>query len=228
MPKVVFDIETLGQDFQLLDESFQEYFLKFADTDEKQKDAKNSLSFYPLTAQIITIGMVPVESDQGFVYFQNDNQVPENFTEGPATFVSGNEKEILTHFWNQMKNCEQFITFNGRTFDCPFLMIRSAIHNIRPTKNLMPYRYNPSFHVDLADQLSFYDAMKRKFSLHMWCKAFGIKSPKEGGQAQPAMTGLQVKDFYQEGRYREIARYCLGDVQATKELYQRWEQYLRI
>ena len=223
MAKVVFDIETAGQDFELLDESSQEYFLKFADTEEKQKEARNSLSFYPLTAQIITIAMVPVEGDQGFVYFQNDNQRPENFTEGPVTFVSGSEKEILTHFWNQMKTCEQFITFNGRTFDCPFLMIRSAIHNVRPTKNLMPYRYNPSVHVDLADQLSFYDAMKRKFSLHLWCKVFGIKSPKEEG-----MTGLQVKDFYQEGRYREIAHYCLRDVQATKELYQRWEQYLKI
>ncbi len=222
MAKVVFDIETLGQDFELLDESSQEYFLRFADTEDKKQEAKESLSFYPLTAQIIAIGMLDVESERGFVYFQNGGQGPHQSSEGRVTFVSGSEPEILSSFWKQMKSYEQFITFNGRAFDCPFLLIRSAINRIRPTKNLMPYRYNLNPHIDLADQLSFYDAMRRKFSLDMWCKAFGIASPKEGG-----MTGLQVKDFYKQGRFLEIARYCLRDIQATKELYQYWEQYLK-
>ena len=222
MAKVVFDIETVGQDFELLDESSQEYFFKFADTDEKKEEARNSLSFYPLTAQIIAIGMLEVETERGFVYFQNGNQPPQPSSEGGITFVSGTEPEILSSFWKQMKNYEQFITFNGRAFDCPFLLIRSAVNRIRPTKNLMPYRYSLNPHIDLADQLSFYDAMRRKFSLDMWCKTFGIESPKKGG-----MTGLQVKDFYKQGRFLDIARYCLGDVRATKELYQRWEGHLK-
>ncbi len=33
MPKIVFDIETVGQDFELLDETSKEYFLKFAETE---------------------------------------------------------------------------------------------------------------------------------------------------------------------------------------------------
>jgi len=220
--KIVFDIETAGQDFELLDEISKEYFLKFAETDQEKEDAKNSLSFFPLTAQIITIGMLEVESEKGFVYFQNGEQPAQRLTEGAVTFISGSEKEILHHFWNQLKNYTHFITFNGRTFDCPFVMLRSAIHGIRGNKNLMPYRYAISPHVDLADQLSFYDALKRKFSLHMWCNAFGIQSPKEEG-----MTGLQVKDFYKAGRYFEIARYCLGDIRATKKLFQYWDQYLK-
>ena len=101
-------------------------------------------------------------------------------------------------------------------------MIRSAIHQIRASKNLSPYRYAHTTHIDLADQLSFYDALRRKFSLHMWCKAFGIESPKDQG-----MTGLQVKDYFKEGKYLDIARYCMGDIVATKKLYQYWEKYLK-
>ena len=45
---------------------------------------------------------------------------------------------------------------------------------------------------------------------------------KEGG-----VTGLQVKDLFKEGRYKDIARYCMADVVATKKLYQYWEKYIK-
>lgn len=221
MSKIIFDIETVGQDFELLDGTSKEYFLKFADTNEKKEEAKDSLSFYPLTAQIVAIGMLETDSNNGFVYYQNGGK-PEKFTEGDITFISGNEKEILTNFWSQMKKYAQFVTFNGRVFDCPFVMLRSAINKIRAAKNLMPYRYAHNMHVDLADQLTFYDAMRRRFSLHMWCTAFGIKSPKEDG-----VTGLQVKGLYKDGKYKDIARYCMRDISATKQLFLYWEKYLK-
>ncbi len=222
MPKVVFDIETVGADFESLDETAKEYFMKFAETDKEKEDAKNSTSFFPVTAQIVAIGMLEVETSKGFVYYQNGGGKPEKFTESETVFVSGSEKEVLNNFWAQMKNYQQYGTFNGRTFDCPFLMLRSAINNVRPSRNLMPYRYSFAEHVDLSDQLTFYDAMRRKFSLHMWCQAFGIKSPKAEG-----MTGLLVKDYYRQGKYKEIARYCVGDIVATKELFKYWEKYLK-
>ncbi len=223
MKRIVFDIETAGQDFELLDEFSKEYFLKFADNPEKIKEAKEALSFYPLTAQIVAIGMLDVDGAQGAVYFQNGGRPQEKFKENNIAYVSGSEGEILTHFWNQLRRYDQFISFNGRVFDCPFIMLRSAMNHIRAGKNLMPYRYNHNCHIDLADQLSFYSAMRRKFSLHMWCKAFGIPSPKEG-----EVTGRQVKDLFKEGQFKAIARYCMRDVRATKELYGYWEKYLRL
>ena len=39
-------------------------------------------------------------------------------------------------------------------FDCPFLMMRSAILGVKPTRNLMPNRYYMT-HIDLLDQLTF-------------------------------------------------------------------------
>ena len=219
---IIFDIETVGQDFEKLDDTSKEYFLKFAKTPDEIEEAKMSLSFYPLTAQVVAIGMLEVHSPKGCVYFQNNGQEKEKFIEGDITFISGTEKEILDFFWTQMSRYRQFITFNGRVFDCPFLLLRSAIHQLKPSRNLSPYRYAHDVHVDLADQLSFYDALRRKFSLHLWCKAFGIESPKENG-----VTGLQVKDLYAQGRHHDIARYCMTDVHATKKLYEYWEKYLK-
>ncbi len=222
MPKIVFDIETVGEDFDLLDDTAKEFFLKFADTDEKIEEAKNSLNFYPVSAQIVAIGMLEVETDKGLVLYQNGGEAKEKFTEGSVTYISGNESDILASFWQQMNRYDQFVTFNGRVFDCPFVMLRSSMHKIRSMKNMMPYRYSITPHIDLADQLSFYDAVRRKFSLHMWCRAYGITSPKEEG-----MSGLDVKNYYKDKRYKEIAKYCFGDIRATKELYLYWEKYLK-
>jgi hypothetical protein len=56
----------------------------------------------------------------------------------------------------------------------------------------------------------------------MWCRTFGIKSPKEEG-----ITGYEVKDLFGQGKFLDIARYCIGDLRATMELFQYWEKYMR-
>ena len=134
------------------------------------------------------------------------------------------EKEMLEHFWRGGAEYDTFVSFNGRGFDVPFLMVRSAVHGIRPSKDLMSNRYLESQnyqarHIDLMDQLSFYGAVRRKGSLHLWCHAFGIKSPKAEG-----ITGDDVKRLYDEGRFLDIARYNAGDLTATRELYHHWQK----
>jgi hypothetical protein len=99
--------------------------------------------------------------------------------------------------------------------------MRSAILAIRPSKNLLSYRYDASSHCDLLEQFTFYGAI-RKFTLDFYCKAFGIESPKSHG-----ITGLDLGKLWEEKRFREIAEYCLGDLKATAELFKRWESYLK-
>ncbi|MFA4830084.1 MAG: ribonuclease H-like domain-containing protein [Thermodesulfovibrionales bacterium] len=221
MSRIIFDIETAGKDFDALDKGTQEYLLKWAESEEEIKDVKESLSFYPLTAEIITIGMLNPETDKGAVYFQAPQTAIAPFEENGIRFETGSEKEILERFWNTVKRYKEIITFNGRGFDCPFILVRSAVHKIKPTKDLMPNRYNGS-HIDLLDQLTFYGASRRRFSLDMWCKTFGIKSPKEDG-----ITGYDIKDLFANKRYTDIARYCFGDIKATKELFSYWENYIK-
>jgi DNA polymerase elongation subunit (family B) len=222
MAKIIFDIETVGDALSGFDQATQEYFLKFAKTDEEVAQARDSTSFYPVTAKIVTIAMLEAETEKSFVYYLIPDRALERAKEGEAEYVSaGTEKQLLELFWQRLEKYDQVITFNGRGFDAPFIMTRSAIHRLRCTKNLMPDRYRGAYHLDLMEKLTFLGATRRRFGLHMWCNAFGIKSPKEEG-----VTGLDVKDLFAEGRYFDIARYCLRDVGATKELYLAWDKYM--
>ncbi len=220
MNRVVFDIETLGFPLDSFDEKQQEYLLKFAKTEEERTEAIQKLALTPLTGHIIAIGMVNPDSKHGKVWFRSDK--PDSFTsdDGLVEYVSAEEKEILEGFWDAITHYNQFITFNGRSFDCPFVMLRSAILGVKPTRNLLPYRYSHQEHCDLLEQLTFYSAF-RKFSLDFYCKAFGIRSPKSDG-----ITGLDLGPLFEAGRFRDIAEYCIGDVQATAELFALWQQFL--
>ncbi len=220
MSRIIFDIETVGVDFDSLDFSSQQYLLKWAETEEEEKKVKEGLSFYPLTGGIVAIGMLNPDSNRGVVYFHSED-MPLPFEEDEIRFECATEKEILEKFWNNIKTYNQYITFNGRGFDCPFIMIRSAVNKIIPSRNLLPNRYSNT-HIDLLDQLTFYGAVRRKFSLDMWCKAFNIKSPKSDG-----VTGYDVKRLFSEGQYINIARYCASDLKATRELFLIWEQYIK-
>lgn len=221
MSKIIFDIETVGREIDSFDKDTQEYLLKWAETEDEVKEVRESLSFYPLTAEVVTIGMLNPDTMRGVVFFQAADGSQHSFEEEGISYKAVNENELLQGFWNTIKSYDQFITFNGRAFDCPFLMIRSAVHKIRPSRDLMPNRYGNT-HIDLLDQLTFFGASRRRFSLDMWCKTFGIKSPKAEG-----ITGHEVKDMYLSGKYVDIARYCLGDLKATKELLDYWDKYIR-
>jgi 3'-5' exonuclease len=227
--RVVFDIETLGYPLEDFDESRQEYLLKFAHTEEERVEAVQKLSLSPLTAQILAIGMINPDSSQGKVFYQDPVFVsspsaaarqadPDEPQE--VEYIPLDEAGILREFWKAIVRYDQFITFNGRTFDCPFILLRSAVLGIKPQRNLMPYRWSAAEHCDLLEQLTYYGAV-RKFNLDFYCKSFGIKSPKESG-----VTGLDMGRLFEEGRYRQIAEYCFGDIKATAELFRRWQTLL--
>lgn len=220
MNKIVFDIETLGLPFESFDEAQQEYLMKFAKSEEERTEAIQKLNLTPLTAKIIAIGMLNPDSNQGKVLYEAPQEEPWSSDDSLIDFVACDERTMLEEFWKTISHYGQFITFNGRSFDCPFIMLRSAILGVKATKNLMPYRYASNEHCDLMEQLTFYGAF-RKFNLDFYCKAFRIQSPKSSG-----ITGLDLGPLYRDQRFHEIAEYCLGDVKATAELYRRWSAYL--
>lgn len=222
MTRVVLDIETLGFPLDSFDETQQRYLLKFAQNDQERAEAVQKLSLYPTTAQILAIGMWNPDTHKGKILLRTDEPLEIMIGNDSTSIVSGNEKELLIQFWEDIAKFDQFITFNGRGFDCPFLMMRSAILQVKPSRHLMPYRYDASVHCDLLEQFTFYGAL-RKFSLDFYCKAFGIDSPKSHG-----ITGLDMGTLFTEERFLEIAEYCLRDLQATEELYRRWEEFLKV
>jgi hypothetical protein len=233
--KLIFDIETIGVDFDALDETTQDsltrWIKKESNGEEEYQVAleelKNGLGFSPLTGEIVAIGVLDYTKNQGVVYFNAPGEKIEEFKENGITFKQTTEKEMLEQFWNGAKMYDEFIGFSSRAFDGPFLMIRSAYHGIRPTRNLSESRYvyqqKTCTHIDLIDQLTFQGNMRKKGSLHLWSKLFNIKSPKEDG-----VTGDDVGRLFKEKKFLDIARYNAGDLRATKELYDKWNNYLNI
>lgn len=236
MAKLIFDIETAGEDFDQFDKTTQKMLTRRlreeldegSDVYKKAVEKiKNDTVFSPLTSQVIAIGVLDYEKEKGVVYFQAPGETIEEFEEDGITFKQATEKEMLEGFWQGAENYNEFISFNGRGFDVPFMMLRSAIHEVRPTKNLIGARYlyqhQPgSRHVDLQEQLTFYGAIRRAgMGLHMFTRAFGIKSPKSDG-----ISGDDVTQFFKDKKYVEIAKYNVGDLWATKDLYDYWYKYL--
>ncbi|MFN4218243.1 MAG: 3'-5' exonuclease [Candidatus Bipolaricaulia bacterium] len=225
MAQLVFDIETVGMPIESFDEAQREYLLKWAEREEtphrqerKREELIAQLNLYPFTAQVVAIAMLNIESQRGRVYYQAPTKESWRSEDALIEYESGSEPEILKKFWEDVRSYKQFISFNGRGFDCPFLMLRSAILGIKPSRNLMPSRFDNE-HIDLLDQLTFY-GVTRRFSLDFYCRAFGITSPKG------RFSGPQMNQLFAEGKYREIAQYCLDDVRATAELYRRWREFL--
>lgn len=235
MAKLIFDIETVGEDFEKLDAITQEVLTRWikresyneSDYAEAVKELKDGLGFSPLTGEIVAIGVLDCEKGKGAVYYQSPGINEEELEENGIRFRPMTEKEMLENFWNGAKSYKEFVSFNGRGFDVPFLMVRSAIHGIQPSKDLMSNRYLNSQkfdakHIDLLDQLSFYGAVRRKGSLHLWSRAFGITSPKAQG-----VTGDDVGQLFKNKKFLDIAKYNVGDLLATKALYDYWEKYLK-
>jgi 3'-5' exonuclease len=227
MRKLVFDIETCSYPFDSLSDSQKEYLLRYADKEpdpgkrqQMTDEAIRYTSLYPFTAKCVAIGMFDVNKEKSFVYYESE-QKEEWISEDQSVNYKGmSEKEILESFWRVANYVDQFITFNGRNFDVPFIMLRSAMLGVKVTKNLMGYRYG-DIHIDLLEQFTFYGTT-RKFNLDFYCNALGIESPKSKD-----ISGMEVKNLYEAGRVKDIAVYCSKDIFATYKLFKIWEEYLR-
>jgi 3'-5' exonuclease len=221
MATVVLDIETAGQEWDSLDDAQKTYLQKNARTDEERLQLAETMSLWAFTGKIIVVAMLNPDSGRGRIWYErNEGRVEEKSSDGLFTFVGDTEATYLAEFWKAMRRFHRFVTFNGRGFDGPFLMLRSAALGITATRNLVGYRYSLRPHTDLLEAITFFGA-SRKWNLDFACKAFGVESPKEQG-----MDGYSVGPYYRAGKLREIALYCRRDVEATARLYQKLEKTL--
>ncbi len=231
---LVFDIETVGEDWESFDETTQHnlaWYLEQSSRDEEDaafelKQLREGLGLSPLTGFIVAIGVYDTEKKKGVVYYDPAGTTAEESEERSITYKPVGERDMLELFWEGAQQYTEFVSFNGRSFDAPFLAIRSLVHNLKPSRDLLSNRYTSlqrgCQHVDLLDQLTFYGAARYKKSLHLFCRALGIESPKAGGTKGDDVAGL-----FRAGKGLDIARYNAGDLFATAALYHRWKQYLK-
>ena len=136
MSCLVFDIETSALPREELDEGRLEYLFRPAERllDEAEKARKREeisqqFNLWPFTAQCVCICLMNADTGRGKVLYLSDDF--EEATDGPVEFVACmDEGELLDQFWSLAAKYEKICTFNGRSFDVPFLYLRSAVLDV--------------------------------------------------------------------------------------------------
>lgn len=215
MNVVSFDIETVPQE-NLSEIQIEEVDRKVANYLDKNpkvdlEEARNLImGTSPFFGEIITIGM----------YLKEDRYGGQ---EGSVALV-GEEHEILSEFWENLNTFKGlFVSFNGLSFDVPFILKRSMKHKIKPTNAafLNTYRFQKTPHFDVKEIVSDFDRWNAP-TLQLTCDLLGIASPKDGD-----IKAKEVYAAYKAGRIQEIAAYCERDVKATYLCYKELQGYYK-
>lgn len=134
----------------------------------------------------------------------------------------GNEKDILINFWKYISSDRfRYVSYNGLSFDVPFIAKRSMIYGIRPTDRnfLVTKRYQRWPHFDVLRIVSDWD-QGSSVKLELLCESLGIQNPKDG-----AIVASSVEEAYLSGNIKGIAEYCMKDVRATYEAFKVLRHY---
>ncbi|HEX3761037.1 MAG TPA: ribonuclease H-like domain-containing protein, partial [Kofleriaceae bacterium] len=110
------------------------------------------------------------------------------------------------------------VTYNGRSFDLPVIVMRSLCHAIPLPwyyrDRDVRYRYSAEGHLDLCDWLAEHGAA-RAGKLDAIARLIGL--PGKLG-----VDGSQVEGLYRAGQLASIQSYCLADVAQTALLFLRF------
>ena len=182
-------------------------------------DAENRDALSPYKGRIISVGMYDLERDLGSVYFVG-NPTDKDFSDESFGYKSRTEKQLLEDFWESVSHYDVIVTYNGRSFDVPFLYLRSIALDVKPSVEIARQRYvtkqSLPYHVDLFDEFSFHGNVNKKPSLSVLCEALAIDNPKL------LMSGEDVTEYFLNKQVMEIAKYNGKDVLAIRSLYAKW------
>ncbi len=140
------------------------------------------------------------------------------------------EEEMIANFLQfiDRKN-PKLVSFNGRNFDMPMLMIRAMKYNLScpayfEKENQMlnkskwdnyRYRYSDRFHVDLMDHIAEFGAA-RGLNLDTLCAMLDLPGKYD-------VSGDQLMSLFYREELEKIREYCESDVLNTYWLYLKYE-----
>jgi hypothetical protein len=138
----------------------------------------------------------------------------------PATAYFGmDETKLLQDFFCWLTDIRSihdrpvFIGHNHAAFDLRFLFHRAVINGVKPPIWL-PNNARP-WDDCIYDTMVQWAGHGNRISMDNLCKALGIPGKPDD------IDGSRVWDFVRDGRIDEVAEYCRGDVQRTREIYKR-------
>ncbi len=200
MVKLLFDIETIPST-----EEQKEICIEILKKRSGKKNGKTSYSdIYKGTSLEGTFGRVCCI---GFIKEGTNGR-------NQRDVLAGDEKEILTKFWQVAQGVDQFIGHNIWSFDLPFIYKRSIINGVKPRRDISFARYR---NVPIYDTMVEWDLWgnmgKPGQKLDTLAKVLGLPTSKDD------MDGSMVWQYFQEGRMDDICKYCMKDVELTRKVY---------
>nr|MBP3724701.1 3'-5' exonuclease [Campylobacter sp.] len=147
-----------------------------------------------------------------------------------TTIPAENEKEMINKFLSYIdKFNPRLVSFNGRGFDLPMIMIRAMKYNLSATNyfctndklngkdkwNNYRSRYDGAFHLDLLDHISDFGSV-RGFKLDTLCASLNLPGKYD-------VSGDQVLELYYQNENDKISEYCQSDVLNTYWLFLKYE-----
>jgi len=136
--------------------------------------------------------------------------------DAPAEVLEGDEPDQLKKFWKIAAQADLLIGHAILGFDLPFIIKRSVILGIQPTKI---YTLTREGAPGVFDTKKAWDiGAGPAISLDVFSKIFNLPTSKIG------IDGSQVYDFFLNGRQSEITAYCARDVELTRSIYLRLTQ----
>jgi hypothetical protein len=213
--EIVLDIETVSlEDDQLKCPTVLEERLR-SRLEEKGFDPerwRDSLGLSASTGKIVALGLL---------IFHPGSQFSARYC-----MCDDDERKILEWFWTEMEGLSdsitlydyrsyeqqpvRLVTFNGKKFDVPFILLRSALNRILPSFPLGSRAFDHKNHFDLYEYLSKFRSPIN--SLQYWLEVFGLPS-----KSMP--EGETVATLYRAGNLSAIKSYCLNDCEITYDLY---------
>ena len=194
---LVLDIETVPTDFA--EANALQFSKKNWGDDLTAEEKTGYLGLHPASGRVACISVLMSE-------------VNEVLSFGPDL----DERKILSEFWaflpeyisNSGNTFLRLCTYNGKGFDCPFLLVRSGIVDVKPSMALPLRKWYTDYHVDLYELLRDFGG-----SLDYWM--LGIF------QEHKTLHDITIKAAWDKRDFDMIRQRCEGDVRATYAVFNR-------
>ncbi|NPA63970.1 MAG: 3'-5' exonuclease [Epsilonproteobacteria bacterium] len=147
-----------------------------------------------------------------------------------STIRGENEEEMIGEFLRFIdRHNPRLVTFNGRSFDVPLLLLRALRYNLtcpayfeqenqqynKSRWDNYRTRFSETFHLDLLDSLSHYGAV-RGMRLDHICQMAGLPGKFD-------ISGGDVVELYYKDELSRIKEYCESDALNTYLLFLKYE-----
>ncbi len=213
-PTLVFDIETVPATHRrALPTTVAEALARHAERFDSDEAKLMGLS--PLFGKVVSIAvgngdLDPKDQPVTVLAVPRDGAASDDLPEWIRPMP---ERDLLEAWWSLAALAETVVSFNGRGFDVPFLVVRSLLLDVPARVDLLGNRFGLRPHLDLHRVLAHGERIAGPANLDVLCWALGIESPKE------SMDGSMVAPAYEAGQLQRICEYNAHDVRATTAVY---------